>query len=75
HGGYDTKFVDQDPNRLVPLDALREMERRGLVGEVHGRVYATAGVATSLANAKRIGIGMAESMKGEGVDAVVLTST
>jgi len=39
HGGYDTKFVDQDPNRLVPLDALREMERRGLVGEVHGRVY------------------------------------
>ena len=27
HGGYDTRFVQEDPDRLVPLDALREMEK------------------------------------------------
>jgi glycine reductase len=75
HGGFDTVFVDQDPNRLVPLDALRAFEREGRIGKVHGKVYTTAGVATSLANAKRIGEGMADTMKSEGIDAVILTST
>ena len=27
HGGYDTRFVQEDPDRLVPLDAMREMEK------------------------------------------------
>ena len=75
HGGYDTVFVDQDPNRLVPLDALRAFEREGRIGKVHGKVYTTAGVATSLVNAKRIGESMAAAMKSEGIDAVILTST
>ena len=30
HGGYDNAAVLQDPNRVVPLDALRELERQGL---------------------------------------------
>ena len=75
HGGYDTVFVDQDPNRLVPLDVVRAFEKEGRIGGVNGKVYTTAGVATSLANAKRIGEGMAVAMKSEGIDAVILTST
>ena len=75
HTGFDTDLVNQDPNRLVPLDVLREFEREGVIGKVHDMVYTTAGVATSLKNAENIAQGIAEEMKAGGVDAVILTST
>jgi hypothetical protein len=31
HRGFDTRFINEDPNRLVPLDVLREMEEEGLI--------------------------------------------
>ena len=34
HGGYDNMAALQDPNRIVPLDALRELEQAGQVGEL-----------------------------------------
>ena len=27
HGGYDRAFVTEDPNLVIPLDVLREMEK------------------------------------------------
>jgi glycine reductase len=75
HMGFDTELVNQDPNRLVPLDALRELEKEGVIGKVNEKVYTTAGVATSLKNAEMIARGIAEAMKADGVDAVILTST
>jgi glycine reductase len=75
HMGFDTDLVNEDPNRLVPLDVLRELEREGVIGKVHDEVYTTAGVATSLKNAENIAQGIAEAMKSGGVDAVILTST
>ena len=29
HGGYDRQFVMENPNLVVPLDVLREMEKAG----------------------------------------------
>ena len=75
HIGYETEYIDQDPNRLVPLDVMRDLEKEGVVGKLHDRVYATAGVATSLTNSKKIGQGIAEQLKADGVDGVILTST
>ena len=75
HIGYDTAFVNQDPNRLVPLDVLRNLEKEGVTGMLHDKIYATAGVATSLDNSKIIGQGIAEQLKADGVDGVILTST
>lgn len=75
HIGYETGYVDQDPNRLVPLDVMRDLEKQGVFGELVNKIYATAGVGTSLDNAKRIGEGIAEQLKHDGVDAVILTST
>ena len=75
HMGFDTDLVNEDPNRLVPLDVLRELEKEGVIGKVHDEVYTTAGVATSLKNAENIAQGIAEAMKSGGVDAVILTST
>src|SRR5919198_4029043 len=35
HGGYDPQFVQHDPDRLVPLDAMRALEREGVIGKLH----------------------------------------
>ena len=75
HGGYDPRFVQEDPDRLVPLDALREMEREGVIGELHNEFLSTSGLANPLSNTRRIGKEMVEKVKREGVDAVILTST
>jgi len=75
HIGYDTEFVDQDPNRLVPLDVMRDLEKERVIGALCDKVYATAGVGTSLDNSKNIGQGIAKQLKAEGVDGVILTST
>jgi glycine reductase complex component B subunit gamma len=75
HSGYDTGFVNQDPNRLVPLDVMCDLEIEGVIKKVHPVIYATAGVASSLANAKATGQRITEKLKSAGVDGVILTST
>ncbi|MBI2357749.1 MAG: glycine/betaine/sarcosine/D-proline family reductase selenoprotein B, partial [Deltaproteobacteria bacterium] len=75
HGGYDPRFVQEDPDRLVPLDALREMERAGVIGKLHNEFISTSGLANPLSNTRRMGKEMAAKIKQEAVDAVILTST
>lgn len=75
HGGYDTRFVQDDPDRLVPLDALRELERNGVIGKLHEEFLSTCGRSNPLSNTRRLGREMAQKIKRDGVDAVILTST
>jgi glycine reductase len=75
HIGYDTLFVDQNPNILVPLDVMREFEQEGLIGKLNETFYSTTGVGTSLENCRRIGQGIARRLQADGVMAVILTST
>jgi glycine reductase len=75
HRGYDTRYVEQDPDRLVPLDVLRELEQDRVVGEIHNKFIATSGLANPLANSRRLGREIAQNLKDSGVDAVILTST
>ena len=75
HRGYDTRYVEDDPDRLVPVDVLRELEAEGVVGKVHERFISTSGLVNPLANSRRLGREIAKSLKESGVDAVILTST
>ena len=75
HGGYDPRFVQEDPDRLVPLDAVREMEQKGIIGKLHDEFLSTSGLANPLSNTRRMGREMVEKVKREGVEAVILTST
>ena len=75
HGGYDNRYVKQDPHRLVPLDVARELEREGRIGQVYNQFLTTTGLSNPVNNSRRLGRGMAEHLKEAGVDAVILTST
>ena len=75
HEGYDSVYVRQDPNRLVPVDVLRQMEGEKRIGKLHDRFYSTTGVACSVAVVKKMGEQMAWQLKSSGVSGVVLTST
>jgi glycine reductase len=75
HGGYDNRYVKDDPNRLVPLDVARELEQEGQIGELHNEFLTTTGLANPVNNSRRLGRGMAEHLKEAGVEAVILTST
>ena len=75
HQGYNNAFVLQDPNRLVPVDCLREEVRKGRIGALLDRYYMTAGVMTPLDMSKKLGEGIAQALLADHVDAVILTST
>ena len=75
HGGYDPQFVRQDPDRLLPLDVMRELEQEGVIGELHDEFISTSGLANPLSNTRRMGREMAEKAKRLGIDAIILTST
>lgn len=75
HGGYDTTIVNEDPNRLVPLDQLRVLEELGLIKDIYSEFFTTCGVGTNVENSKDIGKGIAAILKEKGVTAAILTST
>ena len=75
HSGYDHQHVLQDPDRLVPLDALREMERSNLIGKVYGEFLTTSGIGRPISIGRSLGQEIAQKLKEAGVDAVILTST
>lgn len=75
HQGYNNAFVLEDPNRLVPVDALRELVKSGYIGSLDDSFYSTAGVMTPMEKCKEFGEGIATALKADGVDAVIETST
>jgi len=75
HGGYDRAFVLENPNLVVPLDVLREMEKEGIIGELSNYFITTTGTGTYVGNAKSFGEQFTKKLLADGVQAVILTST
>ena len=75
HGGYDPVYANDDPNRVLPVDVLRELEAEGVIGELHKYFYTTVGNGTSVANSKKYASTFAKELVADGVNAVILTST
>lgn len=75
HGGYDPVYANEDPDRVLPLDAMRDLEKEGAIGKLYDRYYVTVGNATSVANAQKFGQEIAEKLIAADVDGVILTST
>ncbi len=75
HGGYDASFATADPNRLVPVDAMRALEKDGAIGAVHGRYYVTCGNHGILTQMTRYAHEIAAELRDQHVDAVLLVAT
>lgn len=75
HGGYDPVYANQDADRVLPVDVMRDLEKEGVIGELHRYYYATTGNGTSVANAKKYAAEFSKELVKDGVQAVILTST
>lgn len=75
HGGFSPVAANADPNRILPLDAAREMEKQGRIGKLFGEFFVTVGNGTSVASANRFGVEWAAELRRAGVQAAILTST
>ncbi len=75
HNGYDSSFIMKDPDRLVPVDAMRQLEKKGVIGKLYNSYLGTTGLITTIENSRKIGMGMAKYIKKNNIDAAVLTST
>lgn len=75
HAGFDPEAADNDPNRITPIDVLKEMEKEGVFGRLHPYFYSTVGTGTTQAEASRMGKEIIEYLKEDSVDGVILTST
>lgn len=75
HGGFDASYADEDMDRVIPVDVLREYEKEGKIGKLHDYFYSTVGNGTSVANSKAFAEEFSQEMVADGVDAVILTST
>lgn len=75
HGGYDRAFVVKNPNLVIPLDVMRDLEREGVIGELANYFVSTTGTGTSVGNAKGFGESFSKKLVEDGVGAVILTST
>jgi glycine reductase len=75
HGGYDTTIVNEDPNRLLPLDEMLKLKNEGFFGELYDEFITTCGIGTNVKSSKDIGNRIADVLKQKNVQGVILTST
>jgi glycine reductase len=75
HGGYDPVYANEDSDRVLPVDVLREMEANGVIGKLHNKFYTTTGNGTAVLSSKAFADEYAQKLIADGVDAVIMTST
>jgi betaine reductase len=75
HTGYDTSTVDQDPDRIVPVDAMRALEKAQRIKKLHDYYFVTTGTGAMPSKMAELGAGIADELAASGVNAVILTAT
>lgn len=75
HGGFDPVYANDIPDRIAPLDMMKEFEEEGKIGEVFKYFYTTTGTGTSVGNSITFGQEIGKELEEAGVDGVILTST
>ncbi len=75
HSGFDASFGLEDPDRLLPVDAVRELVRRGELGSMLDAYYVTCGNHGILSQMARYGREIAADLREQNVDAALLVAT
>jgi glycine reductase len=75
HAGYFNHIVNTNPNYILPLSFMRDLERKGEIGGIYPYIYALPGVSTPVAQARRMGADIALELKEASVDGCLLVAT
>jgi betaine reductase len=75
HGGFFNMIACENPNLVLPLDAVRELEREGAIGRVADFYCCTTGNDQRLADCTRNGREIASALAEAGVEAALLVAT
>ena len=46
HRGYDNSCINEDPNRLVPVDVMSDFVKEGLIGSLYPYYFSTTGAVS-----------------------------
>jgi glycine reductase len=75
HGGYDTTTANENPNRVLPVDVLRELEAEGAIGRLLDEYWVFVGSGASTTSARRFAEEMARELVASSVEGVIFTAT
>lgn len=75
HQGYFNGIASDNPNYILPLNYVSELQALGEVGAIHPTVYGLAGTSTPVAECRRMGQEIAEELAKAGVDGCLLVAT
>lgn len=75
HAGYFNHIVNSNPNYILPLNFLRDLENDGVIGGVFESIYALPGVSTPVAVSRRMGRDIAKDLTDGRVDGCLLVAT
>lgn len=73
HGGYNHADADRDPNCVLPLTVMRQMEAEGVIGALASPVFSFMGrVPSRLRLMQETAPGLAKRLRAADVDACLL---
>lgn len=75
HAGYFNHITNANPNYILPLNFLRDLEGQQEIGGVYEWIYALPGVSTPVAVSQAFGRDIAEELVADKVDGVLLVAT
>ncbi len=75
HAGYFNHIVNTNPNYILPLHFLRDLEDAGNIGGVFEHIYALPGVSTPVAVSQGMGRSIAKDLQDAQVDGCMLVAT
>jgi glycine reductase complex component B subunit gamma len=75
HAGYFNHIVNRNPNYILPLSFMRDLERKGEIGGIYPYIYALPGVSTPVAQSRRMGADVARELKEAKVTGCLLVAT
>ena len=75
HAGYFNHIVNKNPNYILPLSFMRDLERKGEIGGIYPYIYALPGVSTPVAQARRMGSDVARELQEARVGGCLLVAT
>lgn len=75
HAGYFNHIVNANPNYILPLNFLRDLEEVGTIGGVYEYIYALPGVSTPVAMSQGMGRSITKDLQDAQVAGCLLVAT